>query len=191
MPRPSNTKNNARARAALARSSRTSPISSRNSTRPSTPYRDDESSVLTSANNTPPMSPMPPDPSDVFSDEESEGFEEIEIKITAPEDSDLPNELITTEKSIWESPEDEDGYRSEDDLSELEGEELEESLLRQKQAEDGLMEHLMRSIGAKEWKKAESNRHLGYGNKSSDRTQRWRRQKKREKEDKDEKSRNS
>jgi hypothetical protein len=68
---------------------------------------------------------------------------------------------------------------------------LEESLLRQKQAEDGLMEHLMRSIGAKEWKKAESNRHLGYGNKSSDRTQRWRRQKKREKEDKDEKSRNS
>jgi len=83
------------------------------------------------------MSPMPPDPSDVFS-----------------------NELITTEKSIWESPEDEDGYRSEDDLSELEGEELEESLLRQKQAEDGLMEHLMRNIGAKEWKKAESNRHL-------------------------------
>jgi hypothetical protein len=136
------------------------------------------------------MSPMPPDPSDVFSDEESEGFEEIEIKITAPEDSDSPNEQIATEKSIWESPEDEDGHRSEDDLSELEGEELEESLLRQKQTEDGLMEHLMRSIGAKEWKKAESSRHLRYGNKSSDRTQRWRRQKKREKENKDEKSRN-
>jgi hypothetical protein len=30
---------------------------------------------------------MSPDPSNVFSDEESElGFEEIEIKITAPED---------------------------------------------------------------------------------------------------------
>ena len=64
------------------------------------------------------MSPMPPDPSNVFSDEESEGFVEIEVGITAPEDSDLPNELITTENLIWESPEDEDGYRSEDDLSE-------------------------------------------------------------------------
>ncbi|KIM76311.1 hypothetical protein PILCRDRAFT_12905 [Piloderma croceum F 1598] len=114
------------------------------------------------------MSPMPPDPSNVFSDEESEGFEEIEIKITAPEDSDSPKEQITTEKLIWESPEDEDGYRSEDDLSKPEGED----------------------IGAKEWKKAESNRHLGYGNKSSDRTQWWRRQKKKEKENKDEKSRN-
>jgi len=49
---------------------------------------------------------MPPNPSDVFS----------------------ANEQITTEKSTWESPEDEDGYGSEDDLSELEGEELEESL---------------------------------------------------------------
>ena len=136
MPRPSKAKQNVRARAALARSSRTSSRSSRNSNWPSTPYRNDESSVLTSAANTPPMSPMPPNPSDVFSAEESEDFEEIEIKITAPEDSDSPNEQITTEKSTWESPEDEDGYGSEDDLSEFEGEELEESLLRQKQAED-------------------------------------------------------
>lgn len=136
------------------------------------------------------MSPIPPDPSDVFSDEESEGLEEIQIKVTAPEDSDSPDEQTTTKKLIWESPEDENGYGSEDDLSELEGEELEESLLRQKQAEDELMEHLMRSIGAKEWKKAESNRHLGYGNKNSDRTQHWTRQRKREKEEEEE-SRNS
>src|ERR1700734_3188019 len=98
------------------------------------------------------MSPMSPDPSDVFSDQESEIFEEIEIKIT-----NSCNEQITAEKLTWESPEDEDGYGSEDDLSELEGEELEESLLRQKQAEDELMEHLMQSIESKEWKKAESN----------------------------------
>ena len=100
----------------------------------------------------------------------------------------ITDEQITSKKSTWESPEDEDGYGSEDDLSELEGEELEESLLRQKQSEDELMEHLMRSIGAKEWR-AESN--LGYGNKSSDRTKWWRQQKKREKDEKDEKSRNS
>ena len=76
------------------------------------------------------MSPILPEPSDVFADEEGESFEEIEVQETA-------------EKSTWESAEDEDGYGSEDDLLELEDEELEESLLRQKWAKDELVNCLM------------------------------------------------
>ena len=82
----------------------------------------------------------------------------------------------------------------------MEDEELEESLKKQKEGEgEPAMEiaqetrdtfhTLMRDVSQKEWEVAESNRSLGYGSKSTKRTEHWRRQRDREKKDKETESR--
>jgi hypothetical protein len=117
---------------------------------------------------TPAVSPAPPDRANGLLGEEGEQktFETVDLPLPGLED--------------------EDGYHTDDDLSELEGGELEESLKRQREDESQDVFHtLMRDVSQKEWKKAESKRSMGYGNKSSDRTERWRRQKEREKKMKD------
>ena len=96
--------------------------------------------------------------------------------------------VFEPEDSIPESLEEEDGYHTDDDLSELEDDELEKSLKKQRVSESepvieigqetrDVFHTLMRDVSQKEWKKAESNRSMGYGSKSSERTERWRRQK--------------
>ena len=75
--------------------------------------------------------------------------------------------------------EDDEGYHTDDDLSELEGDELQESLKKQEEGESEAVKEsrnvfhvLLRDLTSKDWKKPHSNCNLGYGNKSSDRT-RW------------------
>ena len=123
------------AQAALARSSRAS-SGSRHSTQPSTSLigLQDVLSPGPSVPSTPSMSPMPPDPSNVSSDEE------IEERSTylSPMDNHLPDGWIyETPESDWTD----DGHGTDDDdLSELEGDKLEESLMRQKEMEEELVQ---------------------------------------------------
>jgi hypothetical protein len=117
MGRNSKAKKQLIAKAALARSSR----GSRHSTRPSTPLigLEDDLSPGLSVPSTPSMSPMPPDLSDDFSEERS--------TYSSPMDNDSPD---GPEAWIYETPESDwtdDGYGTDDDLSELEGDKLEES----------------------------------------------------------------
>lgn len=193
MPRITKSKQNLRAQAALARSSRNS-STSRSATRPSTPS---QSSGL-SANTTPAVSPTPPDTPAVISDEEGDEVQEISENIYLH----LPDIQIIAEDPSPESLEDEEGYHTDDDLSELEDDELEKSLKVQREGESesvteidqetrDVFHTLMRDLSQKEWKKAESNRSLGYGSKSSKRSGRWRRQKDRERKEKETQSRKS
>ena len=195
MGRNSKAKKQLLAKAALARSSRAS-SGSRHSTRPSTPLigLEDTLSPGPSVSSTPSMSPMLPDMSDDSSDG---GIEE-----TSPIDSHSPD---GPEVWIYETPESDwtdDGYGTDDDLSELEGDKLEESLMRQKELEEELVQKddkgtkdvfhtLMQHIQPQQWKKVESNRHLGYTTKDFECTK-WRhRAKERERKAKDLKSQKS
>jgi hypothetical protein len=181
MPPPSKFKKNLRAQAALARYSKTLKASNTQSPTPS-------ESVPTSSPSSPTVCTAPSNTPDTVFGEESndsdvqETFENVCLH--------LPD--------THEGPAGEDGYHSDDDLSELEDEELEESLKKQRegeieqlQATQDVFDTLMRKVNKKEWKKAESNRRMGYGSKSSDRTGRWRRQKEREKRTKDTETRKS
>ena len=101
------------------------------------------------------MSPMLPD----LSDDSSDGG----IEETSPIDNHSPD---GPEVWIYETPESDwtdDGYGTDDDLSELEGDELEESLMRQKELEEELVRKddkgtkdafhtLMQCIQPQEWK---------------------------------------
>jgi len=91
-----------------------------------------------------------------------------------------------------------DGYDEDDVLSELEGEELQESLRKEMETELQVVEQnkvdlapdpgstaydiLMRDLPGGQWKAAESNRHLGY-NGNAKRTKRRHRQEAREAEE--------
>ena len=77
--------------------------------------------------------------------------------------------------------EEEEGYQTDDDLSELEDDELQESLRKKKEGESDAVRDmnqetrnafhiLLRDLTSKDWKTAHSNCNLGYGNKPSDRT---------------------
>lgn len=103
----------------------------------------------------------------------------------------LPDIHIFTDNPSPESQEEEEGYRTDDDLSELEDDKLEESLKQQREGESGsvrdvdeetrnVFHTLMRDVDEKIWKKAESKRSLGYGSQSSERTVRHRKQRDRE-----------
>lgn len=183
MPYITKSKQNLQAQAALARSSRNS-STSWNITRPLTP-----SQPLGPP--TPAVSPTPPDTPNILSDEESNDVQET-----------FQNEYLHLPDLSPKSLEEEDGYHTDDDLSELEDDELEKSLKKQREGESqpvteigqktrNIFHTLMRDVSQKEWKKAESNWGLGYGSKSSERTEHWRRQKEREKKTKEAESRKS
>lgn len=144
------------------------------------------------------MSPACPESPANFSEEENDGFDEI----LAPGAGDSLDGMVVPEKAKSVCPDDDDGYGTWDDMSELEDEGLKDSLQRQMVAENELSSEvekddrnafrtLMRDVGAKGWSKAESNRNLGYGSQSSVRTQRRKRQKKREMDLQDEETRKS
>jgi len=172
MPRVSKAKQNLRAQAALARSSRNS--TQQNISQPSAASISRFSTPLS----TPAVSPAPSDKPNGLLGEEIDGEQET-FEIV-----DLPIPDVHGDPSS-EFLEDEDGYHTDDDLSELEDNELEKSLERQREGEREIGQDafhtLMRDVGQKEWKKAESNRRMGYGSKSSERTEHWRRQRAREK----------
>ena len=189
MPRPSKFKKNLRAQASHARS-RTSLALASNAQSPTPSHSIPNSESPPSPNTlcTTPSNTLDP----VFGEDSGESndpdsdVQEILENVSCPH---LPD--------THEGPE-EDGYHTDDDLSELEDEELEESLKKQRegeieqvQATQDMFDTLMRDIDKKEWKKVESNRSMGYGSKSSDRTVRWRRQKEREKKTKDAETRKS
>ena len=134
MPCPSKSKQDLRAQAALARSSRASSRNSKNPTWPSTPHLEIDISPATSVAPTPPMSPAPPELSANFSEEENDGFDEV----LAPEEGDSPDGMVVPKKAQSACPNDDDGYGTWDDMSELEDEGLKDSLLRQKVVEDEL-----------------------------------------------------
>jgi len=103
--------------------------------------------------------------------------------------------IYKTPESNWTD----DGYGTDDDLSELEGDELEESLIRQKELKEELVQKydkgtkdafhtLMWRIQPQEWKNIEFNRHLGYTTKDSECTKQQHRAKERERQAKDLKS---
>ena len=98
MPHITKSKQNLWAQAALARSSRNS-STSRNITRPSTPSQP-------SGPPTPAVSPTPPDTPDILSDEESNDVQET-----------FENVYLHLPDLSPESPEEEDGYHTDDDLS--------------------------------------------------------------------------
>jgi hypothetical protein len=137
---------------------------------------------------------MPPDLSDDFSEERS--------TYSSPMDNHSPD---GPEAWIYETPESDwtdDGYGTDDDLSELEGDKLEESLMRQKELEEELVQKddkgtkdafhtLMRCIQPEEWRKVKSNRHLGYTTKDSECTNQQHRAEERERKAKDLKSQRS
>jgi hypothetical protein len=78
------------------------------------------------------MSPMLPDPSDISSD----GGIEERSTYSSPMDNHSPD---GPEVWIYETPESDwtdNGYGTDDDLSELEGDKLKESLMRQKELEE-------------------------------------------------------
>ena len=101
MPHITKSKQNLWAQAALAQSSRNS-STSWNITRPSTPSQP-------SGPPTPTVSPTPPDTPDILSDEESNDAQET-----------FENAYLHVPDLSPESPEEEDGYHIDDDLSELE-----------------------------------------------------------------------
>ena len=121
MPRITKAKQNLRAQAALARSSRNSTL--QNITQPS-------AVSISSPLSTPAVSPAPPDtPNGLLgeeSDDEQETFEIVDPVTIVPD--------VHGEPSL-ESLEDEEGYHTDDDLSELEDDELEKSLKRQREGE--------------------------------------------------------
>ena len=140
----------------------------------------------------PEVSPTPPDTPDVNSDEESNEVQEIS------EESYLflPDIHIFADDISSETLEEEEGYHTDDDLSEMEDEELQESLKKQKEGEGepaieitqetrDMFCTLMRDVSQNEWEVAESNRSLGYGSKSSKRAGQWRRQRERERKEKE------
>ena len=188
MPPPSKFKKKLQAQAALARCSRTSVTSlaseSKSSAQSATlsePFHTSSSSPT--ANTTPSTGNTP----DAVFDREKEGNQDSETF-----------ENVCLHLPDTQEGSEEDGYHTDDDLSELEDEELEESLKKQREGEieqvrviHDVFDTLMREVDKKEWKKAESNRSMGYGSKSSERTERWRRQKEREKRTKDGKTRKS
>src|SRR6267154_6850072 len=189
MPRITKSKQNLQAQAALAQSSR-NPSTSQNITQPSSQPSGP------SSHPTPAVSPTPPDTPDVLSDEESDVPQTLEnLYLYLPD-------IHVFENLIPEFPEQEDGYCTDDDLSELEDDELEKSLKKQRVSESELLieigeetrnvfHTLMRDVSQTEWKKAELNRSMGYGSKSSERTERWRRQKERGEKMKEAQSRKS
>jgi len=190
MPRATKSKLKLQAQAALARSSRNS-STSRNTTQHSTPLHSSGPSTHT----TPAVSPSPLNTPGVVSDEENEEIQENIYQY-------LPDIHIFNVDPSPESPEDEEGYHTDDDLSELEDDELEESLKQQREGEDesskdmdqdtrNVFHTLMRDVSTKQWKKAESKQSLGYGSQSSERTEHFRRQKGREREIKEAESRKS
>jgi hypothetical protein len=193
MPRVTKSKLNLRAQAALARSSRNL-STSRNTTRPSTPSHSSGPSTHT----TPAVSPSPLNTPDVVSDEENDEIQENHENVYQY----LPDIHIFNENPNLESPEEEEGYHTDDDLSELEDDELEESLKQQREGENessrdmdqdtrNVFHTLMRDVSEKQWKKAESKRSLGYGSQTSERTEHFKRQKGREREIKEAESRKS
>ena len=122
------------------------------------------------------MSPMPSEPSYDFHDIDNDGFEEM----LAREEDQAPETHKGPEDTEDNADENQDGYGTWDDMSELEDDELKDSLERQKdvEAEQGekafksAFELLMEGNTAEKWDNAESNRHLGYGSENSRRTQR-------------------
>ena len=100
MPCITKSKQNLQAQAALAQSSKNS-STSRNITRPSTP-----SQPLCPP--TPAVSPTPPDTPNILSDEESNDVQET-----------FQNEYLHLPDLSPKSPEEEDGYHTDDDLLEL------------------------------------------------------------------------
>jgi hypothetical protein len=134
-------------------------------------------------------SPTPPDTPNILSDEESNDVQKT-----------FENVYLHLPDLSPESPEEEDGYHTDDDLSESEDDELEKSLKKQREGESqpviemgqktrNIFHTLMRDVSQKEWKKAESNQGLRYGSKSSEKTEHWRRPKEREKKMKEAESR--
>ena len=120
---------------------------------PSTPS---QASIL-SAQTTPAVSPTPPDTLDVNSDEESNKVQEISEESYLY----LPDIHIFAEDISPETLEEEEGYHT-DDLSEMEDEEFQESLKKQKAGEgEPAIEiaqetrdafcTLMRDVSQKEW----------------------------------------
>jgi hypothetical protein len=135
MPRPSKSKQNLQAQAALAQSSRTASITQ----------------CSTSSVSTSPAATVST-PSNILGvvDEESNDAQKT-----------FENVCLHSPDS-HEGLEEEEGYHTDDDLSELEDEELEESLKRQRVGESGqvipdVFDTLIRGVNQKEWKKAESN----------------------------------
>ena len=131
---------------------------------------------------TPAFSPAPLSTPYIISDEENE----IQENIYDLPDTHIPNDDQSPESSLEE--EEEEGYHADDDLSKLEGDELEESLKQQREEEHksvkdmnlgtrNVFHTLMRDVSQKQWKKVESKRSLGYGSQSSERTKWFRRQK--------------
>ena len=186
---PKKTKQAALARAALARSSRHS-SSSLNNTRPSTPSQLSKHSPHL----TPAISPTPPDTPAAVSEDEDQANEEISEGVF--------EHLTDTDAPDVELLEEEEGYHTDDDLSELEDDELQESLRKQKEGESDAVRDmnqetrntfhiLLRDLTSEDWKTAHSNCNLGYGNKSSDRTRRRHAQQAREKEARDAETRKS
>jgi len=158
MPRPSKSKQNLQAQAALARCSRSSSnITSQSST----------ASALSSESSpsAPAVSPTP-----------SLNTPDV---IVVGESNDIQKTFENECLHLPDIPEDpEEGYHTNDDLSELEDEELEESLKKQREGESeqvienlNVFDTLMRGVNQKEWKKAESNRRMGYGSKTAERTE--------------------
>ena len=102
------------------------------------------------------VSPTPPDTPDVLSDEESDVQQTLEnLYLYLPD-------IHVFEDLIPKSLEEEDGYGTDDDLSELEDDELEKSLKKQRVSESELVieigqetrnvfHTLMRDVSQKEW----------------------------------------
>jgi hypothetical protein len=142
MPRATKIKQNLCAQAALAQSSRHSTL--QNITQPS-------AASISSSLSTPAVSPAPPETPNCFSDEENdeeqEAFEIVDLHIPDVHGDPSP-----------ESLQDEEGYQTDDDLSELEDDELEKSLEKQREGEseeigqDAFHTTLMRDVSQKEWK---------------------------------------
>ena len=143
---------------------------------------------------TPAFSPAPLSTPYIISDEENE----IQENIYDLPDTHIPNDDQSPESSL----EEEEGYHTDDDLSKLEDDELEESLKQQREEEHksvkdmnlgtrNVFHTLMRDVSQKQWKKVESKWSLWYGSQSSERTKRFRRQRGREREIKEVESRKS
>ena len=137
------------AQAALARSSRNlSP--SQNTNGHSTPLH----SSKPSTNTTPAVSPFPLSTPYITSDEENE----IQENIYDLPDTHIPNDDQSPELSL----EEEEDYHTDDDLSKLEDDELEESLKQQREEEHksvknmdlgtrNMFHTLMRDVSQKQW----------------------------------------
>lgn len=155
MPHITKSNQDLQAQAVLAWRSRNS-STSWNVTWPSTLSQTSIFSVQT----TPAVSPTPPDIPDVNSDEESNEVQEISEESYLY----LPDIHILAEDISPEALEEEEGYHTDDDLSEMEDGELEESLKKQKEGKgEPAMEiaqetrdafhTLMRDVSQRAWRK--------------------------------------